>query len=87
MAFAALIRLLAWELPYVTGSALKREKKKKKKNGAIRPWRLNLVAKNILCQQRNWHYRNENLCPTLRIDYKTSKFYSSEKPTPQLIFV
>ena len=30
-AAAALNRLLAWELPYVTGEALKRKKKKKKK--------------------------------------------------------
>ena len=31
LAAAALIRPLAWELPYVTGAALKRQKEKKKK--------------------------------------------------------
>ena len=33
LAAAALIRPLAWELPYATGAALKRPKKGKKKKG------------------------------------------------------
>ena len=52
----ALIRPLAWELPYVVGEALKKPKKKKKKNQPKRKSFPSLSLTFSLCKMRQSNY-------------------------------